>query len=160
MVTEAVETFARQLARRPELLQPAGQHYVQKQPAQPVTAVVRQPGLVRAPSASVQGQTNGVGQGQQQNKVQRAEEVLMAVAGCATKDLVTDMESLTEDEFVAATKKKGLVVFDLRLCGVIVVKGRSMLQRIANCLGLRDLVFLCMVWAIWTWLFGNFLYLL
>jgi hypothetical protein len=102
MVTEVAESFARQLAGRPELLQPSGQQYVQKQSAPPVPTVVRQPGLVRPPPALAQN--CGAGQGQQQTTMQRAEDVLLAVAGCATNDLVND--NLTEDEFVVTTKNK------------------------------------------------------
>jgi hypothetical protein len=64
MVTEAAETFARQLAERLELLQPAGQQYVPKQPAPhapPVSTVVRQLGLVRPSPAPAQN--GGTGQG-------------------------------------------------------------------------------------------------
>jgi hypothetical protein len=67
-----------------------------------VPTVVRQLGLVRPPPAPAQN--SGTLQGQQQTTAQRAEDVLLAVAGCATNDLVND--NLTEDEFVVTTKNK------------------------------------------------------
>jgi hypothetical protein len=168
MVTEATETFARQLAARPELLQPAGQQYVPKQSAPPAPSVVRQPGLVRSPPVSTHGQSNTVGQGQQHNSVQRAEDVLLAVAGCSTKGLVNDLENLSEEEFVAATKKKGPSCFRCRKVGHFLNDCEAMLcdccqkseHATEDChfLGLPDLVSLCMVWRTRTWPFGNYLY--
>jgi hypothetical protein len=62
--------------------------------AQPVAAVVRQPWFARASPV----QTNQPLQGEHQLTVQRAEDVLMAVAWCATKDTGSDMENLTKAE--------------------------------------------------------------
>jgi hypothetical protein len=59
-------------------------------------------------------QNNANGQGQQQQGSRRAEEVLLAVAGCVSGG---DFENLTEAEFVAATKKKGPSCFRCRKTG-------------------------------------------
>jgi hypothetical protein len=118
MVTEAAEAFARQLAGRQELPQ-SGQQYVPKstsgQTAVQGSALVRHPSITSAPptpslvqpTVSTQGQTNAP----------RAEEVLLAVAGCASKEVLGESEFLTEEDFVAATRKKGPSCFRCRTAG-------------------------------------------
>jgi hypothetical protein len=119
MVAEAAEAFARQLAGHPDPSPSAAQEPAAKQQQREVsaplgTAVVRQPSLARAPPMYVPVQNSANGQGQQQSGVKRAEDVLLAVAGCTNG---TDLEGLTEAEFVAATKKKGPSCFRCRKVG-------------------------------------------
>jgi hypothetical protein len=80
-------------------------------------AVVRHPGLARAPPVPAPVQPSSSVQGQPHPTAQRTEEVLLAVAGCATKDAVGELENLTEEEFVAANRKKGSSCFKCRKAG-------------------------------------------
>jgi hypothetical protein len=97
---------------------------------------------------------NSIGQGQLQQGAQRAEEVLMAVAGCVSGG---DFENLTEAEFAAATKKKGPSCFRCRKtghflndCEVVLCECCQRPEHASkDCPLLRAprLVLLCMVWV-------------
>jgi hypothetical protein len=52
-----------------------------------------------------------------QGQTKRPEEVLLAVAGCSSKEAIGEAEILTEEEFVVANKKKGPSCFRCRRAG-------------------------------------------
>ncbi|KAK1665307.1 hypothetical protein QYE76_053466 [Lolium multiflorum] len=118
MVADAAEAFARQLAGQSEPSQSAAPQYVPKVSANHAgqgSSVVRQPGFARAPPIPAAGQHTANVQGQPH--AQRAEEVLLAVAGCASKEVIGESEILTEEDYVAATRKKGPSCFRCRTAG-------------------------------------------
>jgi hypothetical protein len=160
MVSDAAEVFARQLVSRPELSQPVAQHLAAQQqvqkdgPSQSVLPVARQPGIARAPPVPVSMHSSSNVQGQQQQGVQRAEDVLLAVAGSISGG---DFENLTEVEFVATSKKKGPCCFRCRKTGHFLNDREAVLCECCqrpehaskDCPLLRAprLVLLCMVWV-------------
>jgi hypothetical protein len=130
LVWEAAEAFARQLAGRPKLLNVDSHSAARGGVEQPAAPLIRQPGFARV-------------QPVQQNvtaQPQRAEVVLMVVAGVGSKDQVYDHEGMSGAEFVAANKRKGPSCFRCRKMGtssmttmrfcVIVVRNQIMLQTI------------------------------
>jgi hypothetical protein len=78
--------------------------------AQPAPPVVCQPGFVQV--QPVQANPMHV-----MPQPQRAHDVLLAVVGVGSKDHVTDLEGMTEAEFVAANKKNGSSFFRCRKNG-------------------------------------------
>jgi hypothetical protein len=107
LISEAAEAFARQFASRPELLNVNNQSVATRSVEQPAAPIVRHPGFAR-------------GSPVRQNvaaQPQRAEAVLMAVAGVRSKDQVYDHEGMTDAEFVAANKRKGPSYFRCRQNG-------------------------------------------
>jgi hypothetical protein len=105
LVNEAAEAFAKQLAGRPELIDVDSHTATRGGVEQPAAPLVRQPGIARTTPS------------QQKVAPQRAEEVLMAVAGFGSKDQVQYHDGMSEAEFVAANKRKGPSCFRCRKNG-------------------------------------------